>query len=227
MKIKWGALVVDGRNKIGGHVASRNRAGAYLRSKVTPVNPNTTYQVGVRQRLKGLAIAFRALSAADRQRWICAVADWKTTDIFGDLKMPSGFNLYCKLNANLLLAGATAISVPPLPLLVGAVTTLTPTQVHAGVTSITYAPTPTTALHQMIVRATRPLSAGKTFVKSELRIIGQLAPATATPYVATGDYATKFGGPGAAGQKVFFEAFFIHLTTGQAGPRTLASCIVT
>ena len=30
MKMKWGALVVDGRGKIGGQVASKNRAGAYL-----------------------------------------------------------------------------------------------------------------------------------------------------------------------------------------------------
>jgi hypothetical protein len=227
MKIKWGAIVTDGRGKIGGHVASKNRAGAYMRTKVTPVNPNSTYQVGVRQRLKTLAIAWRGLSAAARVQWNSAVNDFKKTDIFGDIKHPTGFNLYCMLNANLTLAGAAAIGVPPLPVAVSALTTLTPSQVHAGATSITYAATPTPALHQLIVRATQPMSAGKSFVKSELRIIGQLAPATATPYVATADYATKFGGPGLAGQKVFFEAFYIHLTTGQAGARVLASCIIT
>jgi hypothetical protein len=227
MKVKFGAVVTDGRGKIGGHVLSKNRAGAYMRTKVTPVNPNSTYQVGVRQRLKTLAIAWRGLTPAQRIQWNSAVGDFKTSDLFGDIRRPTGFNLYCRLNANLTLAGGTAIVVPPLPLAVLAVTTLTPSQVHAGATSITYAPTPVPALHQMIIRATQPMSAGKTFVKSELRIISQLAPAAATPYVATTDYATKFGGPGLAGQKVFFEAFYIHLTTGQAGARTLASCIVS
>jgi hypothetical protein len=226
MKIKFGAIVADGRGKIGGHVMSKNRAGAYMRTKVTPVNPNSTYQVGVRQRLKTLAIAWRGLTAAQRIQWNSAVGDFKGTDIFGDIRKPTGFNLYCKLNANLTLAGGAAISVPPLPLAVQAVTTVTPTQAPGGATSITYAPTPVPALHQMIVRATQPMSAGKSFVKSELRIIAQVAPAAATPYVATAAYATKFGGPGLAGQKVFFELFYIHLTTGQAGARTLASCIV-
>ena len=48
MKIKWGALVVDGRGKLGGHVAAQNRGGSYLRTKVTPSNPQTTFQTGVR-----------------------------------------------------------------------------------------------------------------------------------------------------------------------------------
>ena len=39
--MKFGALVVDGRNKIGGQVASKNRAGAYLRNKVTPSKKRT------------------------------------------------------------------------------------------------------------------------------------------------------------------------------------------
>jgi len=47
MKMKFGAIVVDGRGKIGGHVASKNRGGAYLRTKVTPSNPQTGYQAAV------------------------------------------------------------------------------------------------------------------------------------------------------------------------------------
>jgi hypothetical protein len=96
----------------------------------------------------------------------------------------------------------------------------------AGATSIVYAATPTVAGHQLIVRATAPVSPGKSFVKSELRIIGQVAPAVASPYVATAAYAAKFGGPGLAGQKVFFEAFYINLTTGQKGLPLQSSCIV-
>lgn len=226
MKIKFGALVSDGRGKIGGHVASKNRAGAYLRTKVTPVNPRSVSQVQVRQRLGTLSIAWRGLTAAQRLQWNAAVAAFKVTDIFGDLKNPTGFNLYQRLNNNLAIAGAAAISVPPLPLAVQSLTTVTPTQAPGGATSITYAPTPVPALHQMIVKATAPVSPGKSFVKSEFRIIGTVAPAAATPYVATAAYAAKFGGPGLAGQKVFFELYYIHLTTGQRGLAFQTSCIV-
>ena len=37
MKTKFGAIIVAGSGKINGFVASKNRAGAYLRTKVTPV----------------------------------------------------------------------------------------------------------------------------------------------------------------------------------------------
>jgi hypothetical protein len=227
MKIKWGSLVADGRGKIGGHVASKNRAGAYLRSKVTPVNPRSASQINARQRLATLAIAWRGITAAQRIAWNAAVAAFAGTDIFGDLRKPTGFNLYCRLNANLALVGVAAISDPPLPVAVGSLVTMTPTQVHAGATSIAYTVSPTLAGMQLVIRATAPVSPGKSFVKSELRVIANIAPAAASPFVATATYAAKFGGPGLAGQKVFFEAFYIHLTTGQKGLPLQASCIVS
>ena len=73
MKILWGALVVDGRRKIGGQVASKNRGGAYMRNKVTPVNPQTAAQTAIRNRLAGLSQAWRALTAAQRAAWNGAV----------------------------------------------------------------------------------------------------------------------------------------------------------
>lgn len=226
MKIKFGSIIADGRGKIGGHVASKNRAGAYLRSKVTPVNPRSASQIVARQRLATYAIAWRGITAAQRTAWNASVGAFAGTDIFGDLRKPTGFNLYCRLNANLVLAGAAAISAPPLPVAVPSLTALTPSQAPGGATSIIYAVTPTIAGNQLIVRATSPVSPGKSFVKSEFRIIGQVAPAAASPYVATAAYNAKFGGPGLAGQKVFFEAFYINLTTGQKGMPLQNSCIV-
>src|SRR5690606_18792227 len=105
MKMKWGALVVDGRNKIGGQVASKNRGGSYLRTKVTPANPQTVAQSIVRSIFTVLSQAWRTLTQAQRNAWNAAVTDWQRTDIFGDIKSPSGFTLYMRLNQNLSLIG--------------------------------------------------------------------------------------------------------------------------
>ena len=40
-KILTTAIVADIRNKLNGSVFSKNRYGAYVRTKVTPVNPQT------------------------------------------------------------------------------------------------------------------------------------------------------------------------------------------
>ena len=113
MKLKFGAIVTDGRGKIGGHVASKNRAGAYLRTKVTPSNPNTVAQAQARGILASLSQAWGQLTDFQRKGWNEAVKEWGTTDIFGDIKKPSGINLFVKLNANLASVGMPQVSDVP------------------------------------------------------------------------------------------------------------------
>jgi len=48
MKTLFGAIVVDGRGKLGGHVASKNRHGSYFRTKVSPSQPASQYSANVR-----------------------------------------------------------------------------------------------------------------------------------------------------------------------------------
>lgn len=217
MKIKWGALVVDGRGKIGGQVASKNRSGAYMRNKVTPVNPATSYQVDVRATLGSLAAGWRGLTQAQRDSWNAAVADFKKTDIFGDIQNPSGFNLYIRLNANLAAINVAPISAPPLP---------TSVSVFTGIQALSVDPTPTVtttvtpatipATESVIVRATGPVSAGKGFVKSEFRQIGVLTTVTAGAVDVSALWVTKFGSSLPAGSKVFVEFVHVNESTGQS-----------
>jgi hypothetical protein len=214
MKAKYGAIVVAGSGKINGFVASRNRAGAYFRTKVTPVNPQSTAQLNVRNRLGARSQAWRGLTDTQRAAWNGVVSAFAKTDIFGDLKNPTGFNLYQALNNNLLTVGAAAISVPPVPAAVSTVT----------VTSIT--PAAGTGLIPMVlsgavpastavkVFATAPQSPGVSFVKSEYRLITTLPAATATPVALGASYSAKFGS-WTAGQKIFFKLVFVSTTTGQ------------
>jgi hypothetical protein len=217
MKIKWGALVVDGRNKIGGQVASKNRHGAYMRNKVTPVNPQSASQVTVRARLSGFAAGWRGLTAAQRLAWNAAVSDYKKTDIFGDIQNPSGFNLYVKLNSNLANIGIAAISNPPLPQAVSVFTTGTLAAAAGAQTmSLTVTPAVQPVGETIVVRATPGISAGKSFVKSEFRQIGTFTAAVAGAYDLAANYIAKFGPIGPAGVKVFVEVIHVNETTGQA-----------
>ena len=113
MKVKFGSLIVNGSGSIGGHVISTNRGGAFMRTKVTPVNPNTTYQASTKARFGNLTSSWRALTDAQRQTWADAVSSWQSTDIFGDKLNPSGMNLYVKLNRNLCSINYGHIMVAP------------------------------------------------------------------------------------------------------------------
>ena len=227
MKTLFGAIIVDGRNKIGGHVASKNRGGSYLRTKVSPAQPTSSYSAAVRSRLASISSGWRALSAANRSAWNEAVSQFKKTDIFGNSRNPSGFNLYQELNNNLVNIGVAQITAPPTPAAVDALTSASVTVVHtAGVVTLTYAPAIAAGM-KALIRATPAMSPGKSFVKSEFRQIKVAATADASPLVLTTEYAAKYGAVGAVGQKVFFEIVEVNSTTGQKGRSFQCSAIIS
>ncbi len=226
MKMKFGAIVVDGRGKIGGHVASKNRGGAYLRTKVTPTNPNTSFQAAVRNRLTTFSQGFRALTSAQILAWNNAVSDFGKTDIFADVKFPSGVNLYMKLNSNLDEVGVAAISNPPLPAEVEPVLTLSATAA-AGTPamSIVFTPTPVPANTAFILRATAQVSPGVSNLSGKFRNIDVLDAASTSPENALAAYNAKFGAL-VAGRKIGIELVPVNKTTGQKGQAVSTTLIV-
>jgi hypothetical protein len=225
-KLKFGSIVVDGRGKIGGHVLSKNRGGSYLRTKVTPVNGRSDGQLSVRNRFTGFSQGWRGLTEDQRAAWSAAVADFARTDIFGDLKNPSGSNLYQRLNNILAQIGEDSISVPPIPSEVSQVV-LSSIAVSTGDGSIecTFAPT-VPAGCTVIVRATPALSAGKMYVKNQMRIIQTLAAATATGADIATAWVAKFGTIPAAGSKISVQFLPVNLATGQIGSPSQASAVI-
>jgi hypothetical protein len=226
MKIKFGAIVTDGRNKIGGHVMSKNRHGAYMRTKVSPSQPASTYSANVRARLANISIAWRGLLEAKRILWNNAVSDWKSTDIFGDIHSPSGFNLHQKLNNNLVNVGQSVIDTPPVPVAVPTFATFSVAADNSDSTvTITFTPA-IAATEKVKLFASSAISGGKSFAKSELRQIAVLTSADTSPYAAKVPYELKYGAVGAVGKKIFIAAEQVKLTTGQAGRKVQASCVI-
>ena len=201
MKLKFGAIVTDGRGKIGGHVASKNRAGAYLRTKVTPTNPNTVAQMQARSVLSSLSQQWSTLSESQRLGWNEAVKEWGTTDIFGDIKKPSGINLFVKLNSNLISVGMPQVLDVPAKTEVPAVVVVNGNySVSTGALHI-YFDSGLADTKTALVRATPKLSAGVSFVKSQFRVIGHVN-VQFDDVALTGAYSSKFGAV-SAGDNVY------------------------
>lgn len=225
-KIKLSAIVSEMRGKLNGSVFSKNRGGAYVRTKVTPVNPQTLAQGAVRAALTSLSQAWRGLTEAQRLAWQGAVSAFTSTDIFGDIRTPSGINLYNKLNLNLHAIGEPAISTPPVAVSVGYVTDLAlVADASANTIAATFTAEGATSDQTVIVEATPCLSAGKAFVKSEFRQIGTFAGAATSPQALGTMYVSKFGAM-TAGKKLFVRLKFVDKLTGVSGQYTSASTVV-
>lgn len=225
-KILTTAIVADIRNKLNGSVFSKNRYGSYVRTKVTPVNPQTTAQQNVRNILSTQSQAWRGLTESQRQSWIDAAINFPFTDIFGNSKILSGSALYVKLNSNLVNAGVAAIDAAPSPveipqLVLGSFTAA------AGTAAVSLAFTPATvpADFAICIQTTGNVGPGKSYVKNLFRTIGYQAAAATSPANLLSDFEAVHGAP-VAGQKIFVRAFMVSTVTGQAGIPVQAQTIV-
>ena len=225
-KVKFGVVVSDMRNKLNGSVFARNKGGAYVRTKVTPLNPQTSAQVGARALLTSLSQSFRSLTQEQITAWNAAITQWGSTDIFGDVVNPTGLALYVRLNANILNAGGTALTTPPSPVGADAITALSLAgDVSSNLYTVTFAPAAVPADHSMYLESTSMLSPGINNANSKFRAIAVLASATASPYQAYTAQTDKFG-PLVAGQKAFVRAKFINKLTGEVSQALTASAVI-
>lgn len=215
MKIKWGALVVDGRGKLGGHVASQNKGGSYLRTKVTPSNPQTTFQTDVRVLFGSISQAWSGLGASVIAAWNTAVDEWKSTNIFGDLKQPSGKALFQRLNNQAQVSGYPAVTSPPakLPMVEGVISQfvidLADSQIYA---TGAYAG----ADARIVYFASPKVSEGTSFIKNQMRqIYSSVANAPVLETIFS-NYEARFGAV-LVTDKIFIGVKYV-LPTGQASP---------
>lgn len=193
-KIKFGLVVTDARNKLGGHVFSKNRAGAYLRTLVTPVNPRSSTQTNVRALFGQISKAWSELTEAQRNAWRSAVDSWKRTDVFGDLKRPDGKALHQRLNQQAQVVGYSKIVTPAEPSEVASAIAATAT-LELGDALLTITPISTSANSTVQIFATPQMSQGTQFVKDKLRLVYFAKGDVFSPGDLYGAYKGRFGTP--------------------------------
>lgn len=215
MKIQYGAGIVNGSGKLAGWVASRNRGGAFMRAKVTPLNPSTSYQQNARGILGSLSTQWSQLTEAQRLSFNNAVTDFSRTDIFGDVRNPSGINLFVKLNANLINTGRAQITTAPAKeeIRFSAIESIV-MDVSTQAVTITLADD-TLDGKLVLAFATPTLTNGTRFVKNRLRSIGSVE-ILGSVITLSAEYVAKFGAF-ALGANIVV-GFRVITATGQASP---------
>lgn len=225
MKVLTTAIVADLRNKLNGTVFAKNRYGLYARTKVTPVNPQTTYQQTNRAVLGNNSSAWRGLTQDQRNAWIAAAPNFPVTDIFGNVHNLSGQALYVKLNNNLVNAGQSLLTLPPTPVAMPSITLLSVTADVSDTTiGLTFDAASAGAGFTPLFYATPLIIASKLYVKNRLRLLG-----TATITTSAADiysiWNARFGTL-IAGQRITVNFVVVSNTTGQMSTPSNATTIV-
>ena len=212
-KIQFGMMMTDARGKLGGQVFSKNRAGAYIRSKVTPSNPQTLDQQANRALLGSTSRGWSSLSEANRTAWNAAVVNWPMKTIFGATSIPSGKSLYVMLNKNLAAIGEAGINTPPTkadtPVL-----GLNSVVVDISSHTLTIDYSGAVGSYVLQLRATPILTQGTSNAKNRFRVIYSANEADFDTELAYAAWVNRFGAF-AAGANVQFSIALISPTTGQ------------
>lgn len=114
LKVKFGGTILDARGSIGGNTFSRNHYGAYMRARVTPVNPQTARQTLVRD-----CVAFCAsywsntLTSVQRAAWELYGSSVAMTDSLGATIYLTGYNQFMRSNVIYKMVGGTPIAAGP------------------------------------------------------------------------------------------------------------------
>jgi len=218
-KFTPGAIISEIRGKIAATVFTKNKAGASIRNRVTPINRRSVGQTEQRQSLASLSAQWRGLTEAQRLSWNNSGASFPQTDNLGQTIFLTGAQLFIRCNANLILTGNVQITSAPTPTSFDVLSfTAIAADASSGVVSLTFTPT-VPAGFEMVVRATAPVSPGKSFIPgSAFRFIKAIAPAATSPQVLTAEYEAVFGSlTNSTDQKIFVELYLVEQASGLAG----------
>lgn len=214
-KIKFGMMMTDASGKLGGHVFAKNRGGNYVRTKGIPGNPQTVAQMANRGLFASISSGWSALTEAQRATFNGFVGAYATTDIFGDLRNPSGKALYQRLNQNLGLTGQPLINVCSSPEAVP-FANISEGLLELSAEELTVQQAGNTTGSTLLVFATPQLSQGTRFVKNDLRVVDVVAGSDGTVISFYGAYVEKFGIP-TAGANIYVGVKVVN-SNGQASP---------
>lgn len=213
---------------VGGQTASRNRYGAYFRTRAVPVASTTNPALQAKARLAAASQAWGGLTDAQRLSWRTWAATNPVTDALGQSQILSGHAAFCGIYTRVDISGGTVFDDPPVVAAPDALLTLSATyDIGAGTSELTYTTTPLAAGCKLYIQAAVVDSPGISYVQNLLKLVGFSAAAQASGF----DYQTlvesRFGTL-LVGQVLHLQVSVIDTATGLlSAPRIVSGTIVT
>lgn len=219
--VRMGALANEARNSIGGGTWSRNKGGAYVRARVTPLNPRTAAQGAVRADFGANAKAWSGTLTADqRTAWTLFAQANPLVNVFGASIIVSGIAMYQKLNQVLKVIGVAPIADPPSDLSVPALAAALSFSVSVAGPNLTVETDAQVVVAgaKYYVFGTKNLPAGRQPTTSDYRFIGTFAAvAAAMEFDVEGPWQAVFGAP-TLGANIGVLVATVNVATGALTP---------
>jgi hypothetical protein len=224
--MREGPLAGTISGSVGNTTFSRNRYGAYIRTRSIPTKRVTPYTTEIRGRLAQLAQAWQGLAAAQQAAWVAWADEHPIINRIGDSQVLQGSDAYIQLNMRLDALGATHIAVPPIASPPAALEGLACSgSAAADSLDITWTSGAISAQEQLAIWVAMVSSAGRNYYKNLLKLVHYSAVSAASPESVGASVVLRFGDI-LQGQKAFVHAFVYGNNTGLSSALSVANCII-
>lgn len=229
-KVRFGNGVSEIRGSIAGNTFSRSGAGAIIRNRITPVNPNTVRQSQVRAVFGLVSAVFDEMTLNEAETWKTFADTQKRINSFGEEYTPTPRQLWMEAGinqlrrdpafslTNMITAGLANLEVDP-TLPENGEYELDLVNTAGAITAMTIDPinSPSANTTHYIVQATQQLQPTIQNAKRYFRELGTLAAADPTNILAayTAVFPTTVSGP-AEGHVIHVRIKALNSSTGLA-----------
>jgi len=230
MRVKYGAIIVNARGRLGGHAATDNASGNIVVTAAIPPLPRfrSSSRSKPLQRHTASRQAYKALTIIQQQQWKNETANYPRLNAVGNQYKMTGQQLFCSLNNNLQNIGAAIISVPAPKIIPPMSPLFTIAATHAGPSlGLTYASAQATSSDIMIVQASPNMSNGRSSPGNSMRQIANIALTGQGSDNILTNWQDVFGGSPLTGQRIFVSVYIISYSCGAATPIISNVCVVS
>jgi hypothetical protein len=226
MQIKFGSVVVDGRNKLGGHVLEKGGSGNYIRTNSSQIHTATLKQLQRRARVTFLAQRWDTLTAAQRLAWNRSAKNCTRSDLFGNTRAVDGFHLFMSCNLAINDPSLAVILVPAATPVMHRLVSISVLGNIAGNLPLTFSVSPVATNYNLYVEATPPIHPGITYVNRQFVQLVVIPQGTASPYGMSTAYDAMFGDVAPLGKRIWFRVHVYSTLSGLVGPILQTSCLI-
>lgn len=114
-RVKYSTLISALAGKSNGSVFSKNQGGSYFRTNKAGYGLKTNSQSQNQGKFKTIGRKWSQLSDVEREAWNSAVVNYPTKNIFGDERLPTGYELFCRVNGGLVARNMPEKIMPEMP----------------------------------------------------------------------------------------------------------------
>lgn len=111
-RIIGGSMIGELSGKLGGNVFARNKAGAYIRQYVVPVDPKSQAQINARNSFGAASSSYHSLTDANKAYWQSFAQNTYLPKTGTNTGQFSGFNAFTSLKNTVINANRLLISAP-------------------------------------------------------------------------------------------------------------------